>query len=160
MKILTILLFSLLFHPVHVTMSSLTIMEGGKGYEMVLRVYSDDLAMDIWRLYQPDESFFADHRYIGPDSYLEKYVNDNVLIKVNGKVIGAVLGDVETTELETIMRLEVPLKRNPKSLSIDNRILTDIYPDQVNLFIYKDNETEKAFRFTVDKYSGALLPGN
>ena len=141
-------------------MSSLTFMDEGLGYEMVMRVYSDDLAVDIWRLYKPDESYFADHRYIGPDTYLERYVNDNIIITLNGKVRGAVIRDVETTDLETIMRLEVPVKRKPRTLEIENRILTGLYPDQVNLFIYKDNESEKAFRFTVDNYSGALLPAN
>lgn len=138
-------------------MSSLTMQDDGSSYDLVVRIFSDDLTIDLWRLYQPDEDYFADHMYIGPDSWYEKYVNDNMQVLLNGKAIPGKLEMVEKLELETVIRLEIPVKGRVRSLEIDNRLLTGLYMDQVNLFIYKDEESEKAFRFTVEEHSGTIV---
>lgn len=156
-KAFILLICPLLFHPVHVTMSGLTQMPDKSGFELVVRIYSDDLAIDLWRIYQPDEDYFKDHRFIGPDSFYENYINDNLLIKLNGKLLKAELSEVELLELETVLRLEVPSKRKIKSLAVENRILTGLFSDQVNLFIYKDSINEKAIRFTVENNSSTLV---
>ena len=46
------------------------------------------------------------------------------------------------------MRLFVEYEGEINSIDISNIILTAIYLDQVNLFIYKDEKNELAFRFT------------
>jgi len=156
-KALTFLLFTLLSHPVHVTMSSLTLLEQEERFEMVVRLYSDDLAIDLWRLYQPADSLFADHRFYGPDLYYQRYVNDNLLVEVNGRVLSAELVEVEKLEIETLIRLIVPVRKKVRSVSVENRFLTDLFSDQVNLFIYKDEVNEKSVRFTVENTNEALV---
>ncbi|TFH34000.1 MAG: hypothetical protein E4G95_08895 [Bacteroidia bacterium] len=156
-KALTFLLFPLLFHPVHVTMSSLTLLQQEESFEMVVRLYSDDLAIDLWRLYQPADSLFADHRFYGPDLYYQRYVNDNLLVEVNGRVLSAELVEVEKLEIETLIRLIVPVRKKVRSVSVENRFLTDLFSDQVNLFIYKDDVNEKSVRFTVENTNEALV---
>ena len=156
-KALTLILAPLLYHPVHVTMSSLTLMEDDNRFEIVVRVYSDDLAIDLWRLYQPDENLFVDHVFTGPDSYYENYVNDNLLVKVNGNLLQAEVTEIEKLELETLVKLTLPVKKKIKSLSIENRFMTELFSDQVNLFIYKDKLQEKAIRFTVENTNATLV---
>jgi len=132
-------------------------MEDEKRLEMVVRIYSDDLAIDLWRLYQPDESLFADHRFTGPDHYYEQYINDNLVVKVNGKVLKAEINNIEKLELETLVKLTVRNKKKIKSLVVENRLLTGLFSDQVNLFIYKGDVQEKAIRFTVDNTNATLV---
>lgn len=156
-KPIIILLSALFYHPVHISMLSVTEIAGDTGYEVVVRLYSDDLALDLWRLYQPDEDYFADHRFHGPDEWYGKYINDNFKLIINGDPATGELKEVEILELETVIRMMIESPGEVTSLSVENRIMTGLYPDQVNLFIFKDSQNEKALRFTPDHYSEKLL---
>lgn len=156
-KPIIILFTAILIHPVHISMSSVTRMADDDVYEVVVRLYSDDLALDLWRLYQPDEDYFADHRFHGPDQWYERYINDNFKLIINGDTATGRLREVEILELETVIRMIVEPDEKVTSLYVDNRIMTGLYPDQVNLFIFKDAENERAFRFTPDHFSELLL---
>lgn len=156
-KPIIILFAAILIHPVHISMSSVTRMTEDDGYEVVVRLYSDDLALDLWRLYQPDENYFADHRFHGPDQWYERYVNDNFKLIINGDTVTGQLREVEILELETVIRMMVEPAAEVTSLAVENRIMTLLYPDQVNLFIFKDADNEKAFRFTPDHFSELLI---
>jgi hypothetical protein len=138
-------------------MSSITRVTESGGYDVVVRMYSDDLALDLWRLYQPDESYFADHRFHGPDHYYQRYINDNFNIIINGDTASGMLREVEKLELETIIRMVVEPPDKVYSLRVENRIMTGLYPDQVNLFIFKDSLDERAFRFTPQHFSELLF---
>ena len=150
LKPLAILIFPLLMHPVHVSMSSLSLDSDARRYIMTVRIYNDDLAIDLARLYGVEQITVEDHyiRYNGPDSFLESYVNDNLKIKFNNREVSAEFKEKEVRELETIIILNLNFNRRVKSIEVENKILTSLYPDQVNLFIYKDNEIEKGIRFT------------
>lgn len=149
-KFLAIFLFTFLIHPVHVSMSSMEYNPQDIGYRITVRMYSDDLLLDLLTLYELQEEYFADHVYTGPDDIYEDYINEKIKIRINGKQINAELLETEILEIETIIRLFVEFKSEIKSIDISNTILTTIYPDQVNLFIYKDDKNELAFRFTGD----------
>ncbi len=147
-KYLTISLFSLLLHPVHVSMSSMEYITQDKGFRITVRMYSDDLLLDLLNLYELPEQNIADHVYTGPDDIYEDYINEKLKIKINDKQHTARLLETEKLEIETIMRLFVEYEGEIKSIDISNTILTAIYLDQVNLFIYKDEKNELAFRFS------------
>ncbi|MFO7852771.1 MAG: DUF6702 family protein [Bacteroidota bacterium] len=147
-KYLIISIFSLLLHPVHVSMSSMEYVPDDKGYKITVRVFSDDLLLDLLNLYELPGEHIADHVYTGPDDIYEDYVNEKIEIKINGKQYRAELLASEKLEIETIMRLFVSFEGRADSVEISNTILTGIYVDQVNLFIYKDDKNELAFRFT------------
>jgi len=147
-KYLAIYLFAFLVHPVHVSMSSMEYIPQDNGYRITVRMYSDDLLLDLFTLRELPEEYIADHVYTGPDDIYEEYINEKVQIRINNKLYSATLLDTEKLEIETIMRLFVDYDGNINTIDITNTILTAIYLDQVNLFIYKDEENELAFRFT------------
>lgn len=132
----------------HVSMSSMEYVPDDKGYKITVRVFSDDLLLDLLNLYELPGEHIADHVYTGPDDIYEDYVNEKIEIKINGKQYRAELLASEKLEIETIMRLFVSFEGRADSVEISNTILTGIYVDQVNLFIYKDDKNELAFRFT------------
>ncbi|MEA1886870.1 MAG: DUF6702 family protein [Bacteroidota bacterium] len=147
-KYLIISIFSLLLHPVHVSMSSMEYEPDDGGYKITVRMFSDDLLLDLLSLYELPGEHIADHVYTGPDDIYEDYVNEKIEIKINGKQYRAELLESEKLEIETIMRLFVSFEGRADSVEISNTILTGIYVDQVNLFIYKDDKNELVFRFT------------
>ncbi len=147
-RLVVIYLFSLLLHPVHVSMSSMEYVTEDEGYKVTVRMYSDDLLLDLLSLFQLPGEYISDHIYTGPDDIYEDYINEKVKITINGNQHRAKLMETEKLELETLMRLFVKYKGELNSIEISNTILTGIYMDQVNLFIYKDESNEQAFRFT------------
>ncbi len=159
-KPLILFIFSLLIHPVHVTMSSLTINESEDVFIYNLRAYSDDLDLDMFRLYDVEGVIEDNHffKFTGPDLFYEKYVNDHIKIIVNGEVLEARLIHKELLDMETILRFSIPLKSRIKSLEVENKILTGLYPDQVNLFIYKNGEIEEGVRYTLSDTKKRFKP--
>ena len=148
-KYLAVYIFSLLIHPVHVSMSSMEHVPGEEGYKVTVRMYSDDLLLDLLSLYQLPREHIDDHIYTGPDTIYQDYINERLKIKINGQRYSAKLLESEKLEIETIMRLFIKHDDQVNDVEISNTILTGIYMDQVNLFIYKDNNNEQAVRFTV-----------
>lgn len=155
-KFLIIFLFTLLPHPVHVSMSSMEYLPEDGGYRITVRMFSDDLLLDLLSLYQLPGEHIADHVYTGPDIIYEDYINEKLKIKINGKQYKASLEETQKLEIETIMRLFIEYEGAKNSIEINNTLLTGIYMDQVNLFIYKDETNERAFRFTVDNLKGEI----
>ena len=159
-KLFYILFLSTLMHPVHVSMSSLwTDNDSGEIY-MTVRLYTDDLALDLYRLYDAEGEYVElDHRFLfkGDDSYYGRYINDNLEIKINGKRVEIELEKKEMLELETLLTFRVISGvKKIKRVDIENKILSGLYHDQVNLFIVGLGETEKGLRFTGDKLSESI----
>ncbi len=157
-KILAGLLFPFLFHPVHVSMSSLADNPGENEYVLTVRMYNDDLATDLYVNYNVKEVTVVDHlvKYTGPDENLVKYINDNLKVYFNGKRADAILKNKEVQELETIFTLDIDAPKKVKKVEIENTILTGLYGDQVNLFIFKNNTAEEAVKFTSD-YTSKMI---
>jgi len=148
-KYLTLYIFSLVLHPVHVSMSSMEHLPLEDGYRITVRMYSDDLLLDLLSLYQLPGEHIDDHVYTGPDDIYEDYINERLKIKINGQPCSAKLIEAEKLEIETVMHLFLAHDGPAAdSVEINNTILTGIYMDQVNLFIYKDDSNEQAVRFT------------
>ena len=111
-------------------------------------MYSDYLLLDLVNMYEIPEEHIADHIYCGPDDIYQDYINERLKFVVDGQQYKARLEDSEKLEIETVMRLFIECHDEINTLDIHNTILKGIYPDQVNLFIYKDDINEMALRFT------------
>ncbi|MCF8222069.1 MAG: hypothetical protein K9J25_02900 [Bacteroidales bacterium] len=153
LKFVFVFIVSLFLHPVHVSMSGMEYIQEESGYRVTVRMYSDDLLLDLMSLYELPSVHIKDHVYTGPDEIYGDYVNSRLKIMINGKQKAAKLRSVEKLEIETVIRLFIEHTGKVSSLDISNTILNDIYMDQVNLFIYKDKNNELAYRFAGDYVS-------
>ena len=145
---LTISIFTLLLHPVHVSMSGLYEAPDEDGFIMTVRMYNDDMLLHMIVAYDLTDAMNDDHTYDGPDLIVQNYINDHLKIWFNGKRIEAELRSKEVLELETTMTLFLPYKKKVRQIKIENLLLTSLFDDQVNLLIYKDDKMEKGIRFT------------
>ena len=152
-KLVILLLSAYINHPVHVSMSSLYMNEGGE-YRLSVRMYTDDLNLDLYRIYDAEGTYNDnDHMFVftGDDSYYERYINDNLVIDFGGDVLNSKLVEKEVLDLETILHFKVDISsENKEEIKINNLILTGLYPDQVNLFIIKLFNKEEGVRFTAN----------
>jgi len=162
-KLFFILLTMFPLHPVHVSMSSLYGNSDEGNLKLSVRMYSDDLALDLYRLYDAEGTYSElDHifTFTGSDSYYERYINDHLKIYSDGIPLLIKLEKKEILDLETLLSFSVELEGNlGKGLKVENRILTSLYSDQVNLFIIRVDGYEKGVKFTTSK-TGEVFKGD
>ncbi len=93
LKIL-ILPILLIFHPVHVTLTSIDQIQGSDSMKVFFRMYYDDFLRD-YSLYDPNinlEKLSVNDSF--PSDLIIKYFNDKVHIYVNNKLLtGKVLSE-------------------------------------------------------------------
>lgn len=155
-KLLLILFTMFLTHPVHVSMASLYGKSSEDHLMLSVRMYSDDLALDLHRLYNAEGTYSEiDHlfTFTGADSYYQRYIDDHLKIYSEDMVLKTVLVKKEILDLETLLYFELENTPGPpgKEFHIENTILTGLYLDQVNLFILKVDDSEKGIKFTAEK---------
>ena len=74
-----------MFHPVHVTLTSIDQAQGSDSLRVTFRMYYDDFLRD-YKLYDPDfnpQKISGDQAF--PAYLLSKYFNDRVHIYINNK---------------------------------------------------------------------------
>ncbi len=155
LKLFSILITLLPFHPVHVSMSSLYRDNETDQLVLSVRMYTDDLALDLYRLYDAEGTYSElDHLFIftGSDSYYEKYISEHLTISSDGDNTDLKLIKKEILDLETLLYFSVDIKEKEQGrISVVNKILNGLYRDQVNLFILKLNNREVGVKFTASK---------
>jgi hypothetical protein len=139
----------LMFHPVHVTLTSIDQAQGSDSLRVTFRMYYDDFLRD-YKLYDPDfnlQKISGNQAF--PADLLSKYFNDRVHIYINNKRLTGKLVAVDIPEnYEIILSLLYKSDKQPKKFRIRNQVLTGLYDDQKNMIFFSINKYEAAMRLT------------
>jgi hypothetical protein len=138
----------LLFHPVHVTLTSIDYMPASDMFKVFVRLYFDDFLRDYKLI---DDKFISgDFSDTSPSSVgiMEKYISERIIIKVNEKHISGRICDMKLIDNEISMNLEYKAVKKPKIITVKNLILTGLYSDQSNMIIVKIYNFEEGVRLT------------
>jgi hypothetical protein len=111
-------------------------------------MYFDDFLLDS----KVNDEVFQIERFSGDDSvsvrFMEKYLRDKVVIKVDDKRLTARLLDMNMADNEVSMNLEYDYGRKPKSITVKNLIMTGLYNDQANMVIVRIKDFEEGVKLT------------
>ena len=132
-------------HPVHVSVVNLTLKD--KTMKISLNTFVDDWETAYFHYYGKKISL-KEPAYLQGD-WFRDYLGASLKVH-EGKQRNEIQLTVDTIyfdELSMHIELSSKLKQNPKTLYIYNAILTDIYADQTNLFIYSSGNREKGIKF-------------
>jgi hypothetical protein len=143
-----ILSIFLIFHPAHVTLTSIDQVKGSDSLKVFFRMYYDDFLRD-YRLYDPKcnlEKISGDQSF--PPELLNKYFNEKVHIYVNNKLLIGKLLNVSIRYNEVCMNLLFISDKNPKKIKIRNKVLIRLYSDQTNMIFIHINKFQLAMRLT------------
>ena len=147
-----ILFFStlLLFHPVHVTITSIDYIPEKEHYKVFIRMYLDDFVLDNklngGTLEENDFSNGVDFAKIE----IEQFIREKVMIIVNEKSLPLKLIDAKLADDEISLNLEYKTSSEPEILTVRNMIMTRLYEDQLNMVIVKVNNFEEGVKMTSD----------
>lgn len=155
LKVLILNVF-LLFHPVHITLTTINQDQGSDTLKVFFRMYYDDFQRD-YNLYYPEFKPRGNNDTTGiAPEMLNKYFNDRVRIYVNHKLLPGKLLDVSFDLYEIRMNLIYSSDNKPRNFRISNQILTSIYKDQANMVYLNINNYEDAIKLTVEHFEQAV----
>jgi hypothetical protein len=142
----------LIFHPVHVTLTSIDQVQGADSLKVFFRMYYDDFLRD-YRLYDPDcnlKEISVNQSF--PADLINKYFNDKVHIYVNNKLLTGKVLNVNIQFNEICLNLIYRSDKEPNKIKIRNQVLIRLYSDQENMIFIKINKFEEAMRLTPEHY--------
>jgi hypothetical protein len=139
-----------LFHPVHVTLTSIDYIPELESFKVFVRMYFDDFLRD-YKLCGGDiqNSDFSGNNSSSMD-VMEKYLGEKIIIKVNEKQLSGKLQDMKLTDNEISMNLKYSTGKKPKTITVKNLIMTGLYSDQSNMIIVRINDFEEGLKLTSD----------
>jgi hypothetical protein len=146
----------MIFHPVHVTLTSIDQVQGTDSMKVFFRMYYDDFLRD-YRLYDPDcnlEEISANKSF--PADLANKYFNNKVHIYINNKLLTGKVLTVNIQDYEIFLNLLYRSDKDPKKIKIRNQVLTGLYSDQTNMIFIKINKNEEAMRLTCEHFKENL----
>ena len=149
-----IFLIAGILHPVHVTMVSLVYDANSNRLEFFGKIYAADLAFEMGKT-----DAFDDHLVLNDDV---RFDNEEVMTYLNKKLIVTsgkyrlpiYVDTVSRQEHEVIIRGHYIVIGKQKELKVVNTLLTDMYDDQENLFIFSSEAEERSVRFSGDRNEG------
>ncbi len=141
----------LLFHPVHVTLTSIDYIPEMDSFKVFVRMYFDDFLRDnkLNGKEIQNKDFSTDNS--SSRNVLEKYLAEKVIIEVNEKQLSGKLQDINLVDNEISMNLVYSTGKKPKTITVKNIIMTDLYSDQSNMIIVKISDFEEGVKLTADK---------
>jgi len=139
-----ILLFWLIFHPVHVTLTSIDYVPEDNSFEVFIKLYFDDFLLDA----EHDEDDFLNSEKSKSKEIIENYINQKLIIKVNDRISIGKVNNFEVLDDEVKVYMKYETSEKPKELLVQNLIMTELYSDQLNFLIIKIDKFEEGFIFT------------
>ena len=141
----------LLFHPVHVTLTSIDYVPEMDSFKVFVRMYFDDFLRDnkLNGKEIQNKDFSIDNS--SSRDVMEKYLGEKIIIKVNEKQLSGKLKDINLVDNEISMNLMYSTGKKPKTITVKNLIMTGLYSDQSNMIIVKISDFEEGVKLTADK---------
>ncbi len=139
-----------IFHPIHVTLTTIEQVQGTDSMKVFFRMYYDDFLNDYSSFdAKADVRKISDNESF-PAEMAGKYFNDKVQIAINNKTLTGKVVAIKILDNEMFLNLLYKSSLDPKKIRIRNRILTGLYSDQINMIFLNLNKHETALRLTPD----------
>lgn|SRR5450759_5491913 len=147
-----ILFFSIwfLFHPVHVTMTSIDYVRDKDSFKVFVRMYYDDFILDYRNSINDDQDFDPSGKIDTAIILVSKYLNNKVQIFADDKKLEGRLINIKSADGELTMNFLININRRARVFKVKNQILTGLYKDQANLLIFKYDDVEEGVKLTSD----------
>jgi hypothetical protein len=137
------------FHPVHVTLTSIDHVRNTDSLKVFVRMYYDDFLQDY--LLSGGENYKVKELQKSgtfPYDLMNKYLDEKVNIIVDNKQLKGKLLNIEQEDNEIRTNLLYRSDKKPKVITVRNLIMTGLYTDQANMTIIRINDFEEGVMLT------------
>ena len=147
-----LLFFLLVFHPVHVSVTSVEYNKGEKIFLVSFKVFTDDFETIIERKYGVSLNLGNEEELKNADEYFSRYFRESFSFIVNGEELREpVFLEKKINDIAVRLYYKYPMSGNVEKVEIKNIIMLDMFMDQSNMLIFKYNDFEKGFIFNRNK---------
>ena len=154
-----LLFFILVFHPVHVSVTSMEYNKGEKIFLVSFKVFTDDFETIIERKYGVDLNLGKDNELKNTNEYFNRYFRESFSFIINGEELAEpVYLEKKMNDIAVWLYYMYPTSGNIEKVEIKNIIMLDMFRDQSNLLIFKYNDFEKGFIFDRKKIKIQFQP--
>lgn len=154
---LAFLTFWFSLHPLHVSVTEITLDEKEKELEIMMRVFVDDMELTLRnKLNQPELDILEPKNGLTTDQMASDYLKDHFKVTLDGKPQKTVYLGHEREAEAFIFYIQVSGVRKFKTIQVLNDIITEQHDDQSNLVHVTVRDKVKSLRLTRDTPSDKL----
>jgi len=144
------------FHKYYISVTQVEYVQDKQSVQIISRIFIDDLEKALRHNYDENITLDEDNEEDAINGYIEKYINDNLVISINGQTNAL---DFIGKEYDgDIMRfyVEIPGIQKVNSFKVSNRTLFDVCTDQQNIVKTKIYGKQKSVILTKENTSALL----
>ena len=146
-------------HKYYVSVTQIDFLPEKQAVQITSRIFIDDFEKLLRTRYDEKITLATKNESPTTDSYIEKYLNEKLKLKINNKdVTMTFLGKEYDTDIVKCY-LEIENIKTIKTIEISNKVLFDIFSDQQNIIKTKINSQQKSF-ILIPQNSSNLLTFN
>ncbi|MDP2386543.1 MAG: hypothetical protein Q8M29_09240 [Bacteroidota bacterium] len=127
------LLLCSFMHPYFVSTTEINFNSAGKTIEITCRMFTDNIEDALEKKYKKGIDILHPKDKKEVEKLLHEYINDHLKIKINGQVYAMEIIGFEKEEDAIWTYLEIKKDLLPKKVSIENTLLYEHLPKQVNM---------------------------
>ncbi|NND14733.1 MAG: hypothetical protein HKN89_00235 [Eudoraea sp.] len=145
-------------HKFYVSVTNIQYSEKEETLQITTRIFIDDLEAVLLERYGAKTLLATDNEIDDANNYIEKYLNQKMVFKVNGQHIPyTFLGKEYDTDI-AICYLELPVGplSEIKTLEIQNDVLTDMFEEQQNVVHFRIADKRRSFVLLRESNKGML----
>lgn len=147
-----LLFFLLIFHPVHVSVTSMEYNKGEKIFLVSFKVFTDDFETIVERKYGVSLNLGKEDELKNANEYFSRYFMESFIFRVNGEELKEpVFLEKKMDDIAVWLYYKYPTPGNVEEVEIENIIMLNMFMDQSNLLIFKYNDFEEGFIFNREK---------
>ena len=146
------ILFNILAHPIHTSVTNISYNQDKKAFEISARLFKHDLQSAIYKKWTYTINIKNEKTSDSTDYYLKKYFETNLYFTAKKRTYNKFrLKKKKLTDDTIWVYLELPFKRKPTNITLTNTILLDLFSNQSNLVIFSYHSSEMGYRFTENR---------
>lgn len=149
-------LFAFTAHKFYVSNTDVSYNEKTRSLEIISRVFIDDMEELLKKRYDKDLYLLKDGEHEKADAYLEKYLKNKLNITVDGKEKQLNYIGKEYDNDQLILYLEAPKVEPFQKITVENLVLSDLFPEQKNVIKVEKNGKIKSLLLGLFEPQGTL----
>lgn len=142
-------LLAFAIHKYYISFTKIEYSEKSKSLQIIMRVFTDDLQNGLDKQFAVKTELDTDKELQNSDEYISKYVEGKFLIKVNGKQTSSNYIGKKYDADETKIYIEIENISEIESIEVQNKVLMELFEDQLNIIKLNINNKKKSFILTL-----------
>jgi hypothetical protein len=143
-------------HKFYVSITKIEYVKEKSSLQIITKIFIDDIEDALQQRYNLSISLDTKKETAAADEDLKKYILQKINIKVNGKAVSLnYIGKEYDTDM-VVAYMEVTGVKELKTITIENKILLDVFSEQQNIIHLKTPNSRKSLILDKDEPSGQL----